>query len=47
MAGDADKSPAEVQREAKRILAEITAEKQRKAILKDAQNRADKRIRES
>lgn len=45
--GENDKSPAEIQREARRILAEIKAENQRKAILKEAQNQADKRIRKS
>ncbi len=41
MSADRDKTPEQIREEAKQLLAEIQAEKQRKIVLKDAQNKQE------
>lgn len=41
VSSDRDKTPEQIQAEARKLLAELKAERQRDAILKDAQNRAE------
>lgn len=44
MSSDQDKTPEEIREEARRLLAEIKAEKQAAAVLKDAQNRQERDV---